>query len=282
MKIVISKYLITFILFLFLLSCSNNDLPKFVENTVTPNSKDNEGISTSLETEITNDNNETESIMYYVRAHNYLEQKNFLNAEKFFDTVIKLDPNFSRAWLGRATSKFYQEKYESSLSDLEKSIELKNDLGEAYLLKSIIFLELEDLENSEKQIINFDNLVSPEWPVLIKARIYGNRGEFQKAEDLFSKSISLASNPSLAYWWRGKFRANFNNLEDSIEDFKEAIFLDPNNPKLYLDRAKILINYDQDLEKIIIDLEEAESLAKEPRLPTVYKEAKRLLKQFEK
>ena len=255
MKIVISKYLITFILFLFLLSCSNNDLPKIVENTVTPNYEDNEGKSTSLETEITNDNNETESIMYYVRAHNYLEQKNFLNAEKFFDTVIKLEPNFSRAWLGRATSKFYQEKYESSLSDLE---------------------------NSEKQIINFDNLVSPEWPVLIKARIYGNRGEFQKAEDLFSKSISLASNPSLAYWWRGKFRANFNNLEDSIEDFKEAIFLDPNNPKLYLDRAKILINYDQDLEKIIIDLEEAESLAKEPRLPTVYKEAKRLLKQFEK
>ena len=51
---------------------------------------------------------------------------------------------------------------------------------------------------------------------------------------------------------------------------------------MYLDRAKILINYDQDLEKIIIDLEEAESLAKEPRLPTVYKEAKRLLKQFEK
>tara|TARA_B100000029_G_scaffold510842_2_gene603345 strand:+ start:903 stop:1751 length:849 start_codon:yes stop_codon:yes gene_type:complete len=282
MKTMIFKYSITFILFLVFIACFNNQNNQIVEETVNPVSEENKDISTFLESEVNKDNNETESVMYYVRAHNYLEQKNFLNAEKFFDTVIKLEPEFSRAWLGRATSKFYQDKYESSLSDLNKSIELKNDLGEAYLLKSIILLELKDLENSEKEIINFETLVPPEWPILIRARIYGERGEFNKSEDLFAKSISISSDPTLSYWWRAKIRANFNKLEDSIDDFKEAIFLDPNNPKLYLDRAKVLINNNQDLEKIIIDLKEAESLAKEPRLPIVYKEAKNLLKQFNK
>jgi len=83
----------------------------------------------------------------------------------------------------------------------------------------------------------------------------------------------------MAYWWRAIFRSNLNQLGNSLDDFKEAILLDPNNPKLYLDRAKVLIKNNQDLEEIIIDLEEAEILAKEPRLPAVYKEAKKLLKQ---
>ena len=162
---------------------------------------------------------------------------------------------------------------------MNHAIELKNDLADAYLLKSIIFLELGQQANAEDQIVYFEGLVSPEWPILIKARIKGERGNIDDAEELFLKSISISSNPMMAYWWRAIFRSNLNQLENSLDDFKEAIFLDPNNPKLYLDRAKVLINNNQDLEEIIIDLEEAEILAKEPRLPAVYKEAKKLLKQ---
>ena len=273
-----SKYLSKILLILILfVSCSENENLSTIENTSTTNPREKEELNSPVEP--INEDSETESVMYYVRAHNYLEQKNYQNSENFFETVIRLEPNFSRAWLGRSTARFYQEKYDDALSDLNHAIELKNDLADAYLLKSIIFLELGQQANAEDQIVYFEGLVSPEWPILIKARIKGERGNIDDAEELFLKSISISSNPMMAYWWRAIFRSNLNQLENSLDDFKEAIFLDPNNPKLYLDRAKVLINNNQDLEEIIIDLEEAEILAKEPRLPAVYKEAKKLLKQ---
>ena len=273
-----SKYLSKILLILILfVSCSKNENLPTIENTSTTIPIEKEELNSPIDS--IKEDSETESIMYYVRAHNYLEQKNYQNSEKFFETVIRLEPNFSRAWLGRSTARFYQEKYDDALSDLNHSIELKNDLADAYLLKSIIFLELGQQKNAEDQIIYFEGLVPPEWPVLIKARINGERGNIDDAEELFLESISISSNPIMAYWWRAIFRANLNQLENSLDDFKEAILLDPNNPKLYLDRAKVLIKNNQDLEEIIIDLEEAEILAKEPRLPAVYKEAKKLLKQ---
>ncbi len=273
-----SKYLSKILLILILfVSCSENENLPTIENTSTIIPREKEELNSPVEP--INEDSETESVMYYVRAHNYLEQKNYQNSENFFETVIRLEPNFSRAWLGRSTARFYQEKYDDALSDLNHAIELKNDLADAYLLKSIIFLELGQHANAEDQIVYFEGLVSPEWPILIKARIKGERGNIDDAEELFLKSISISSNPMMAYWWRAIFRSNLNQLENSLDDFKEAIFLDPNNPKLYLDRAKVLINNNQDLEEIIIDLEEAEILAKEPRLPAVYKEAKKLLKQ---
>ena len=273
-----SKYLSKILLILILfVSCSKNENLLTIENTSTTIPIEKEELNSPIDS--IKEDSETESIMYYVRAHNYLEQKNYQNSEKFFETVIRLEPNFSRAWLGRSTARFYQEKYDDALSDLNHSIELKNDLADAYLLKSIIFLELGQQDNAEDQIVYFEGLVSPEWPILIKARIKGERGNIDDAEELFLKSISISSNPMMAYWWRAIFRSNLNQLENSLDDFKEAILLDPNNPKLYLDRAKVLIKNNQDLEEIIIDLEEAEILAKEPRLPAVYKEAKKLLKQ---
>ena len=273
-----SKYLSKILLILILfVSCSENENLPTIENSSTIIPREKEELNSPVEP--INEDSETESVMYYVRAHNYLEQKNYQNSEIFFETVIRLEPNFSRAWLGRSTARFYQEKYDDALSDLNHAIELKNDLADAYLLKSIIFLELGQQANAEDQIVYFEGLVSPEWPILIKARIKGERGNIDDAEELFLKSISISSNPMMAYWWRAIFRSNLNQLENSLDDFKEAIFLDPNNPKLYLDRAKVLINNNQDLEEIIIDLEEAEILAKEPRLPAVYKEAKKLLKQ---
>lgn len=268
-----SKYLSKILLILILfVSCSKNENLLTIENTSTTIPIEKEELNSPIDS--IKEDSETESIMYYVRAHNYLEQKNYQNSEKFFETVIRLEPNFSRAWLGRSTARFYQEKYDDALSDLNHSIELKNDLADAYLLKSIIFLELGQQKNAEDQIVYFEGLVPPEWPVLIKARINGERGNIDAAEELFLESISISSNPIMAYWWRAIFRANLNQLENSLDDFKEAILLDPNNPKLYLDRAKVLIKNNQDLEEIIIDLEEAEILAKEPRLPAVYKEAK--------
>ena len=66
---VYSKYLIKLILILILfISCSENGNLSTIENTVTPIPKEKEDLNSPIDS--INEDSETESVMYYVRAHN--------------------------------------------------------------------------------------------------------------------------------------------------------------------------------------------------------------------
>lgn len=50
---------------------------------------------------------------------------NFEAGIEILNKIIKLKPDFSEAWNQRATLYFYQEKYEESLNDIAKTLELE-------------------------------------------------------------------------------------------------------------------------------------------------------------
>ena len=78
-----SKYLSKILLILILfVSCSENENLSTIENTSTTIPREKEELNSPVDS--INEDSETESVMYYVRAHNYLEQKNYQNSKVVF------------------------------------------------------------------------------------------------------------------------------------------------------------------------------------------------------
>ena len=51
----------------------------------------------------------TESVTFYIRGHNYLTRNEPVEAERSFNTVIEIEPEFARGWDGRGESFLLQK-----------------------------------------------------------------------------------------------------------------------------------------------------------------------------
>lgn len=60
-----------------------------------------------------------------------------------FDAALKIEPNFSEAYLNRGNSYFYQDKLDKALADYTKAIDLKvKEMDYAYFNRSLVHRKL--------------------------------------------------------------------------------------------------------------------------------------------
>ncbi len=78
------------------------------------------------------------------KAVNYLKQgfdlftaKNYPEAIKAFDEVIKIQPNNQYAYLGRGASYLLLEQYQQAKTDLDKSIELDSSMAYSHFFRGV-------------------------------------------------------------------------------------------------------------------------------------------------
>ncbi|MCH8187238.1 MAG: hypothetical protein IIB66_00820, partial [Proteobacteria bacterium] len=113
---------------------------------------------------------------------------------------------------------------------------------------------------------------------LVLGRIYARKGDTDTALEWFDLAVATSSEDGATWWWRGRFyRDVMGDGDQALDDFNRAIELAPTQAALYVDRALLYIQAEAPSELARADLEEAVSLAQDPKLPTIIERVENLL-----
>lgn len=221
----------------------------------------------------------SESIGFYIRGYNYISRAEYVDAERTFTTVIELEPNFARGWDGRGQTLMLQGKYKEAMLDFDRAIELKPNLSDAYANRALTRLALNDYEGAArdaKRAIELDD--QSVGAQLVLGRVYAKNGDSEKALKWFNEAIVTEPEDGATWWWRGRFYRDVVIAGGAaLSDFNKAIELAPAQASIYIDRALLYMQADVDPDLARVDLEEAISLAQDPKLPKIIERAEELL-----
>ncbi len=222
---------------------------------------------------------DTESVGHYVSGHNLLNRGEYKQAEQRFTIVIELEPDFARGWDGRGQARMLQGEYEEASLDFDQAIMLKPNLWQAYGHRATSRMNAGDTSgakrDAERATEGDPDLVEP---YIVLGRAHSSLGDLAAAESSFTAAIDLAPDEGATHWWRGRFYRDYAEEPlHAMADLDKAIELEPNRAVIYLDRAILLLRYGGSEDDIRADVEEAVSLAQDPRLPNVLDAAEQIL-----
>ncbi|MEO8606235.1 MAG: tetratricopeptide repeat protein [Chloroflexota bacterium] len=186
-------------------------------------------------------------LIYQGLAAFYALQDNYEQAISNDNKAIELEPNNAQVYLSRANTYAAQEKLADALSDYEHAIALQPDLTDAYTGRGNVYLGQKRYDDA---LADFDkaltlNPASPNaW--LGKGQILTVQGQFEAALDPLNHAITLCADANygcaILYVERGKVYMNLDQDETAIQDFKQAVKLDPNNNSALFRLGVVYIN----------------------------------------
>jgi len=157
----------------------------------------------------------------------YRDKKN-QEAMKAFDKAIEIDPNFARAYAGRAAIYNDWGQHQQALRESEQAIKLDPNLSWGFNTRGWAYI---GLLNYQKAVENLNKAIEldPNY-----AYAYCNRSwaylmlkNYHQALDDANKATEIAPKLSPTYWRRGMALASLNKFQDAIRDYDKAIELDP-------------------------------------------------------
>lgn len=222
---------------------------------------------------------DTESIRFYMRGFNSIARGEYIDAERTFTTVIELEPEFARGWDGRGQAFMLQGKYEEAMLDFDRAIQLKPNLATAYANRALTRMVLDDVagasRDARRAVEIDDESVAGQ---IVLGRVYSRSGDAVKALEWFDRAVATDPEDGSTWWWRGRFyRDVLGDGNSALSDFNTAIDLAPAQAALYIDRAVLRIEANVGLDRARADLDEAISLAQDPKLPNIIEQAEELL-----
>jgi class 3 adenylate cyclase/tetratricopeptide (TPR) repeat protein len=186
--------------------------------------------------------------------------KNNQEAMKAFDKAIEIDPNFAKAYAGRAAIYNEREQHQQALRESEQAIKLDPNHPWGFHTRGWAYI---GLLNYQKAIEDLNKAIEldPNY-----AYAYGNRSwayfmlkKYPQSLDDANKAIEINPDFSVGYFRRGMALASLNKSQDAINDFDKAIKLDPTFSRPYLFRGFALLKLGQ-TEQALGDFKKAASL----------------------
>lgn len=152
-------------------------------------------------------------------------------------------------------------KYEESIVNYKKSIELKPDYLWALINLGYSYKELGNIDSAKIAIYRAKKINPDDLDVIhIDAILTAYSGDLDQSILEFSKIIAQDPKRASAYADRGWSLYQLRRFDDAIRDFDKAISLDPANNVAYHNRAAVRLEKD-DQEGGLADLNEALRLA---------------------
>lgn len=155
---------------------------------------------------------------------------NYVEAIKYFEKVIEMNPNHEKAWFNNGWANEDLGNLEDALNCYDKLIEINPNNREAWYNKGYV---LQGLNRNEEALSFFDELLIIEPNnadiYINKGTILGKFGRFYEAYECFERATEI--NPFNADSWNKKAMVLYklNRFEESLESCNEALEIDPEN-----------------------------------------------------
>jgi tetratricopeptide (TPR) repeat protein len=177
-----------------------------------------------------------------------------ISKEKEQENIAKSNEHYNNAF-----KLFYEKKYDESLDEATKAIELNDKNKDAYNIIGNVKCEtgkyVEALENYNKTL-DFDvNYVYAYHNIgFVKNKLF----QYTDAIGFFNKAIELDPNFAIAYNERAFSKIALLQNEEAMIDLNKSIDLNPKNSVAYSDRSLLefrLENYENSKKDVLIALE---------------------------
>lgn len=148
----------------------------------------------------------------FKQGMDYYKQGNYVQAIREFQDAIKLDPNYQRAYVNLGLSYKRLGDNVQALANYDKAITMKG---------------------GEKEVVSL--------AITYKANLYIDTKEFKKAIE--TMDLYLKDNPDddgIIYLKGKVLKDGLGQLRESMELFKQAVTINPNNAKALLELANVL------------------------------------------
>jgi len=89
------------------------------------------------------------------------EQQDLKGALKFFDKAIKINPEYSEAYLQRGRAKFNLKDIDGALTDFASAINFNKAFAAAYYNRGTVYVYMRDIDNACKDFIKAKELNYP-------------------------------------------------------------------------------------------------------------------------
>lgn len=170
------------------------------------------------------------ALVYFIEGLLNHQIDNNTGAVNSFTQAISFDPYNDEAFANRGMAYFALEGYNKAESDLISG--LKKNPGNAFTINALALVKAE-----QGQIVIADSLINkalravPDQPVFLNNKGYINilKGDFDEAEFVIDKSLSLNENNAWAYQNLGILFNKTGRYKESVTSLKKAESL---NPKL--------------------------------------------------
>lgn len=167
-----------------------------------------------------------------------IQRKDYDDAEKTFDVLMKAHPKYSMNYLTRGA--MYTEKGDTvkALADYNKAIEMDPYYAPSYGNRAILLYQTNDLKGALADLNEAIRLNTRE------SGYYINRGlvryqmnDLRGAMDDYDQVIGMDKNNLIARFNRGLLRYQVGDNNRAIEDFDVVIQQEPDNYMAYYNRA---------------------------------------------
>jgi tetratricopeptide (TPR) repeat protein len=160
---------------------------------------------------------------------------------------------------------FYDDlkEYERVIEELTDHLKGNPNNGIAYNNRGVAYWEIGDFERALLDLdMAIQNATGGHIPFLNRGQLSEKLGDIEKAIEDYSRAIAVAHDAT-AYRCRALAYVKVKALSNAIDDFSQAILLEPNFRETYLNRAKA---YEAigDLENAQRDLQLAQAAGSKP------------------
>lgn len=186
------------------------------------------------------------------RGLEYMKQNRYEEAIEEFNQAINEKPDWFPAYYNRAVSHANLQQYKEALNDFNYVLANFPDHADSYFNRAIIFENLGIFANAIKDYsetikLRPDFILAYHYRGIARFRMNDLDGaleDYNRALEL-GKDIEMAPitakeyglNSSALYFNRGVILQKQGNYETAIQNYDQAIDIDPSNAKIYYNRA---------------------------------------------
>ena len=175
---------------------------------------------------------------YINRGIIFAGEKKYDESLNDYNKAIQIEPRFSKAYNNKGGLMRTLKRYDEAIANFDKAIELQPKypiaLNNRGLIKNII-------KKYDEAIMDYNKAIEykPNYPEAFNNRgvAYRNSGRFEESLRDFNKAIELQPNYSKAYNERGVLMANQNKFDLAMNDYNRAIQLQPDYGNAYYNRG---------------------------------------------